>query len=495
MSKTDGENNRPVESLEENPEELPVELTEQEELPEEQTAQEELSAEQSEQEELPEEPTADSDTSAEEEPDPAPVDKEALKVVTHPTRRFEYVVPKETFQQHIRSKHRTTVHSGTTKMVTDEELEEASLGYVFSRSRRRKHHRSWWRRRPLWQRVLIILTAVILALAIFLGSTYLIMREIGRGRMHDYDAIEIVAPVDQKSGEELMHTDQHGRMISYKGKDYVLNENIVCITFIGVDNGTDEDENLRMSDAIYLVTIDVTSGKVRIVGISRDTMADVDLYSSQGKYIDTEHIQLSYAYSYHNDEVTGGQNTNAALSHLFFGYPFKNYFAINLDALDTINNSIGGVTLTSQMTFVSPLDGRTVNQGEIITLRGKEAEYYIRYRDTEQLDSNNDRMQRQKQYILAFFDSIIPAVKKDFSRIETLYRSTAVNSDSNLTLSDLVYLASIVVPKLNSGQEVEYVALQGDITWGEHAEMNITYDDAIQMMLDTFYMPVVGEMD
>ena len=160
MSKTDGENNRPVESLEENPEELPVELTEQEELPEEQTAQEELSAEQSEQEELPEEPTADSDTSAEEEPDPAPVDKEALKVVTHPTRRFEYVVPKETFQQHIRSKHRTTVHSGTTKMVTDEELEEASLGYVFSRSRRRKHHRSWWRRRPLWQRVLIILTAV-----------------------------------------------------------------------------------------------------------------------------------------------------------------------------------------------------------------------------------------------------------------------------------------------------------------------------------------------
>ena len=57
MSKTDGENNRPVESLEENPEELPVELTEQEELPEEQTAQEELSAEQSEQEELPEEPS------------------------------------------------------------------------------------------------------------------------------------------------------------------------------------------------------------------------------------------------------------------------------------------------------------------------------------------------------------------------------------------------------------------------------------------------------
>ena len=170
--------------------------------------------------------------------------------------------------------------------------------------------------------------------------------------------------------------------------------------------------------------------------------------------------------------------------------PFNNYFAINLNALITLNDTIGGVTLTSSMTFTSPIDGRTINEGETVTLHGKEAERYVRSRDTEVLDSNNARMQRQQEYIRAFLQSIVPAAKKDISVISKLYDEIKVNSDSSLDIAKMTYIASTALTKLRNASDIEYVNLKGEITAGEHAEMHVTNENAIRTMLDVFYTPL-----
>ena len=172
------------------------------------------------------------------------------------------------------------------------------------------------------------------------------------------------------------------------------------------------------------------------------------------------------------------------------GLPFNNYFAINLNALITLNDTIGGVTLTSSMTFTSPIDGRTINEGETVTLHGKEAERYVRSRDTEVLDSNNARMQRQQEYIRAFLQSIVPAAKKDISVISKLYDEIKVNSDSSLDIAKMTYIASTALTKLRNASDIEYVNLKGEITAGEHAEMHVTNENAIRTMLDVFYTPL-----
>ena len=279
-------------------------------------------------------------------------------------------------------------------------------------------------------------------------------------------------------------------MITYDGVTYELNEDLIAVTFIGVDDGQGEEADLRMSDAIYILTADTVTGKVGILGISRDTMADIDLYSEGGAFVDTEKKQMAYAYAYGNEKVSGGKNTNTSISRLFYGLPFNNYFAINMNALITLNDTIGGVTLTSSMTFTSPIDGRTINEGETVTLHGKEAERYVRSRDTEVLDSNNARMQRQQEYIRAFLQSIVPAAKKDISVITKLYDEIKVNSDSSLDIAKMTYIASTALTKLRNASDIEYVSLKGEITAGEHAEMNISNENAIRTMLDVFYTPL-----
>ena len=418
-----------------------------------------------------------------------------------PHGEFEYVVPKETFKEHAKRKRGSSTHQGATKKATDEEIEEAEKGFVFATPRKRKkhkhhsrhghhHHRRKFRHLALWKRILIVLAAIILAVVILAGGTFLIMHEIGRSSMHSYENAQVIPPSTDEAGKAIIPVDKTGRVITYDGVTYELNEDLIAVTFIGVDDGQGEEADLRMSDAIYILTADTVTGKVRILGISRDTMADIDLYSEEGAFVDTEKKQMAYAYAYGNEKVSGGKNTNTSISRLFYGLPFDNYFAINLNALITLNDTIGGVTLTSSMTFTSPIDGRTINEGETVTLHGKEAERYVRSRDTEVLDSNNARMQRQQEYIRAFLQSIIPAAKKDISVITKLYDEIQVNSDSSLDIAKMTYIASTALTKLRNASDIEYVSLKGEITVGEHAEMNISNENAIRTMLDVFYTPL-----
>ena len=413
-----------------------------------------------------------------------------------PQEEFEYVVPRENFKQHMKRKHRSTEHSGSTKKASEEEMEEAEAGFVFMtpRKHRRKHkhhhrHRKF-RHLALWKRVLIILAAVALAIVILLGGTFLILNEIGRSSMHSYENAEVITPEKDESGDEIICVDNKGHVITYDGVSYELNDNLISVTFIGADEGTGDNADLQMADAIYIFTVDTETGKTKILGISRDTMADVDLYSEEGKFIDTERMQMAFSYAYGSDTVTGGKNTTTSVSRLYYGLPFDNYFAINMKALITLNDTIGGVTLTSSMTFTSPIDGRTINEGETVTLHGKEADYYVRHRDTEKLDSNNDRMKRQQEYIRAFLNSIIPAAKKDISIISKLYDEIQVNSDTTLDLSKMTYIASTALTKMRSASDIEYVSLKGEITEGEYAELNPTNEDTIRSMLDVFYTPL-----
>lgn len=412
--------------------------------------------------------------------------KEEPKAVGH--ENDSYIVPTETFKQHERRRRRRkasrSTHSGTTQSASREELDAEADDFIFTTptKKRRRRRRG---RLPMWAKIVIIILCVVLALVIAVTGTFFVMREIGRSGMHNYENIDIVMPTDDDSGDELAAVSDSGHTIVYHGDTYSLNEDVMSLVFIGYNQ--DEGADTPMGDAIYILAIDADTGRTTILGVSRDTMTDVNLYSSEGRFIDTEQLQLSYAYSYGTGEVSGGENTNTSLSRMFFGLPLENYFALDLDALVTLNDAIGGVTLTSSITFVSPIDGRTIYEGEEVTLYGSEARYYVQNRDIEVLSSNNNRMQRQQEYIRAFISSVFPAAKKDISIVSDLYHIINTNSDSSLDISKITYLASTAVSKLRSDADIEYVNLTGEIRAGEFAELYVDDEEVLTTMLDVFY--------
>lgn len=416
-----------------------------------------------------------------------------------PAEEFEYVVPKETWKQHAKSRHRSRSHSGSTKAATKEEMDEMEQGFVFTSRRRHKrrhhhhHHHRHHRFKHLakWKKVLIIIGIVLLALIVALTGTFLILREIGNKSMHTMENAVITVPDRDESGRTIDQVDKRGHVITYDGKSYQLNKNLVSVVFIGADAGTGDNEHLQMADAIYILTIDTKTGTSKILSINRDTMVDVDLYSAEGERVrQTEKMQIAFSYAYGSDTVTGGRNTTESLKRLFYGLPFDNYFAINMDALVTLNDAIGGVSLVSSITFQSPEDGRTINAGEAVTLHGKEADYYVRTRSHSEVEANSDRMKRQQEYIRAFIGSVMPAIKKDLSVVGDLYSAIRDNSDTTLNVSKMTYLASTALPKLKGSSDIEMVSLPGTYTMGEFAELNVSREDTIRTMLDVFYTPI-----
>lgn len=397
------------------------------------------------------------------------------------TEEFDYIIP----DMRKKKKHKKKRISAAESSPTDEEMDD----FVFASPKKRKHkkHRKKW---PLWLKILVIVVSVILALVIAVTATYFIMKDIGRKALHNYDDIDITIPLQDESGKDAANVMDKGRTIKYGGKTYRLNEDIMAVTFIGYNEGQVGESDNYMADAIYIAAIDDHTGKTTILGISRDTMLDVDVYSADGKFIDTETTQLSYAYSYSSEKVKGGANVNTSLSRLFFGLPLNSYFAIDLNSLEDFNEAVGGVTLTSKMEFVSKETGETVHVGDTVTLRGSDVRTYVQSRDLEKLDSNNDRMDRQQQYITALLSSIVPAAKKDLGTVTRLFGVVNDKADTTIDLPQVTYLASAVLTKLKSAGEIEFVRLSGKIKAGEHAEMYLSDKDVLETMLKVFYTPV-----
>lgn len=368
----------------------------------------------------------------------------------------------------------------------DESEDEAFRADSAGKSRKKKN----------WKKILIIAVTIPLVLIIGLVSTFFIMREIGRQSIQNKKPVEIVLPSEDESGNPIELGDKYGRIINYEGTSYIYNNDIITLTFIGADNGhkdktaADSTDEMRMADAIYVFAIDTKTDKVKVLNISRDLMTDVDIYSVNGTLIRTEETQIAYSNAYHAAGKSGGDNTVKSVSRLLFGLPLENYFELNLGGVSTLNDAVGGVTVTSSLAFKSPEDKRMINEGDVVTLHGKEAEVYARRRDIKELDSNNKRMQRQQEYIMAFLSSIVPAAKKDLSIIPNLYNAIKDNSDTSLNASELVYIASYAATNLKSLSDVQFYKFKGNITAGKNAEMRVTTEEVLRTMLDVFYKPL-----
>ena len=431
-------------------------------------------------EKAPSEPEADEETLAEKLKALESKDAEAPAETDEPAAEAE---PAKSADD---TANAVAVSVTSAESATKEELAEYTYAPPIVTRRDRKKAK----KKKRTKRVVITIIAIPLALIVALAGTFFVMHEIGRRSINESKHIEVVLPTEGETISDVSFGDQYGRIINYNGKSYIYNSDIVTLTFIGVDDGHGTDNELRMADAIYVFAINTKTGKVKMLNVSRDIMTDVDVYSKEGAFISTDNIQIAYSNAYHGKDQTGGENTNKSISRFLFNMPVENYFELNLSAVSTLNDAVGGVTVTSDLTFTSPEDGRTISKGEVVTLHGKEAEYYTRRRDITVLESNNDRMKRQQDYIMSFLGSIVPVAKENPGVIPELYNAISSNSETNLSAAELIYLATTAVTNIHDLSDIEFVKFDGKITAGKNAEMRVSNDEVLQKMLDIFYTPM-----
>ena len=279
--------------------------------------------------------------------------------------------------------------------------------------------------------------------------------------------------------------------ITYKDKIYHKKQNITTTLVIGVDNVNNTQEETEdslgdsgMADCLLLAVMDTDKEETTVIGINRDTMTQVDLLDVNGEYFRTARMQIALSHGYGDGKEQSCENTVKSVENLLEGITVDSYAALKMAAIPILNDAVGGVNVEI-LDDLQKADKDFVKDS-VLTLKGGQALTYVKWRDTEELDSNEARMSRQKQYIGAFAEQVKAYVDKDITKALTLYDTVEEYTVTDMKMPQMV---DALEQFEGTSLEVDSIRfLPGKLTKGkEYAEYEVNQEALRKMVLDIFY--------
>jgi LCP family protein required for cell wall assembly len=343
-------------------------------------------------------------------------------------------------------------------------------------------------KKPLWRRILriaLIVLAILVGIALVLASVFYAIYWRGRVKLLNRD-LTITPP------ESLIdNAEEEGRLITYKGEKYRYNEDVVSLLFLGIDKrdlNTDAVYgNNGQADSLFLATLNTRTGEVKVIPLSRESMVDVNLYDASGNFIGIKRQQLCLAYAYAASAEEGCENICRSVGRLLYGMPIDGYVAIDLNGVKTLNSAVGGI----QVKVSEDLEIK--NKGEIIRLAAGQTVRlddntvlpYVQLRGDD-LDANEQRMKRQKQFLNEFIGVATAEIKANFTLLETYYNAAKPYTACNLDFSEITYLTSTYL--VGGRSAIQYLTVQGESKLeGEHVAFYPDETSLYEAVLATFY--------
>lgn len=278
--------------------------------------------------------------------------------------------------------------------------------------------------------------------------------------------------------------------IRYKGVHYRYNDEMLTFLFLGIDKkGTVKEAKDSLdggqSDAIFLLALNPKTMDASVIGINRDTMTDIDMYSQNGTFLGTVKAQLTLQHGYGDGKEQSCERSVAAVSKLFYNLPIHGYCAINLGAVPKINDAVGGVELVA-LEDIGNANKLVFKEGQKVHLKGDQAITYLQSRDCTSFGSAGRRTERQKQYLLAYADTAKKAVKKDVSLLVTLYNTIKKYMVTDVTIDEVSYF-STQVADYKFDKEHMY-SIPGETQMGEKfEEFYVDEKGMYELILKVFY--------
>lgn len=326
----------------------------------------------------------------------------------------------------------------------------------------------------------LIILAVLLILVLLAVSVFTVLYFNGKHKFHKNDKN---ISVGENDAVEVSDED-----VYYKDKTYVLDNDVVSILFMGVDKEK-IDDNLGYSkngqaDSIFVAAINTREKTTKIIPISRETMVDMDIYSVGGSFSKVEKQQLCLAYDYGNTSEESSKNVMRSVSRLLYGINISSFVTVDLNGVKTISNAVGGVKVTALESMQLP--SKSITQGSEVLLKGEDAVQYIRTRGGD-LEANNRRMLRQKQFLSAFASTAGNQIMSNFTKLAAYYNLMSPYVSTNVSLSQATYLAGECLTA-DIGSKFEYKVITGQMQLGEKwAEFIPDTDAVLDIVMDVFY--------
>lgn len=174
--------------------------------------------------------------------------------------------------------------------------------------------------------------------------------------------------------------------VKYQDTVYQYNQEIRTFLIMGIDRNSDakavgEGTDGGQADALFLAVMNPKESCIKLIGINRNTMTDIDVYNEEGVYLRTVNAQIAVQHGFGDGMEKSCEYQKKVVARLFYNLPIHGYVAVNMSAIPTINDTVGGidVTVLEDLTKADP----SLVKDSKVHLSGESAFWYVKYRDTD----------------------------------------------------------------------------------------------------------------
>ncbi|MGX7393429.1 LCP family glycopolymer transferase [Carnobacterium mobile] len=212
------------------------------------------------------------------------------------------------------------------------------------------------------------------------------------------------------------------------------------ILMLGVDTGDLGRTEQGRSDTIMVMTINPKTNESKIVSIPRDTYTEIVGKGTMDK--------INHAYAF------GGTSMSMNTVQKLLNIPIDYYVEVNMQGIKDIVDAVGGIQVTSPLTFT--YEDYTFTEGKIEALDGAKALAYSRMRYD---DPNGDygRQERQRQVLEEIVKKA--ATFSTIAKYQSVLGTMENNMQTNLSFADMVDIFS---KYRSAAGNIEQVQLEGE---------------------------------
>jgi LCP family protein required for cell wall assembly len=343
-------------------------------------------------------------------------------------------------------------------------------------------------------RVVLVVWAVLMTIIAGGLVAFEAMRLFGKSNLDSKSATS-TPMLNQATAEYSVDTTQkwESDWVRYNGEVYDYNEDIITFLIMGIDKSDEVVKEVKegadggQADALFLLVLNPHDESIKIIGINRNTMTDVDIYDEYGRYLTTMIAQIAVQHGFGNGLEESCEYQVKAVSNLFYQLPIHGYAAINMSAIPTINDLVGGVDVTVLEDLTS-FDKKLV-EGETVHLEGDTAFKYVKCRDTNIFGSSDRRLERQRQYLNAFIKAARNASSENNNAAIQIFTEISDAMVTNISADEVSYLAPDMINY--SFDPTDFMMIEGQTTRGEDfEEFYVNEDDLYKKIIEVFYEKV-----
>ena len=260
---------------------------------------------------------------------------------------------------------------------------------------------------------------------------------------------------------------QNSDIVEYKGETYKYNDHLSNYLFLGIDTRETVDTyqsqaDAGQADAIFLVSMDRATEKIKVLFIPRDSMTRIEVFNPYGQSLGetTDHLNIQYAFG--DGKEKSCELMKTAVSNMLDGLPIQGYCSMNMDGISVITDFVGGIQLTipdDSLADVNP----EYKKGAVVDITGETAEQFVRYRDIDKTQSALVRQERQKTFLQALVQKAQEKAGEDAGFVTGLYDSVKSYTVTNMG-NDI--FAKLLAASQNGITDTETVPGEG--THGEN---------------------------